>query len=196
MNLNWMFWPAGTLTLRNQFGSLGGSIGPTAPSQVVAQLPSSTVLPVRKMSSPTLVGVALLTVKVTGMSLAVSTVNWMPFEAVPPLFVTVTLELPFAAEGTVATMLVSDQELMVAAVVPNLTLPAPCVAPKLRPAIVTLTPGWPTVGPTEPTSGAAAPSVNCQTATVCAGREKAATGLLPPVPDVTVMEEPPSSPVR
>src|SRR5713226_6054177 len=102
--------------------------------------------------------------------------------------------MPLVIDGVVQTIRVADHELMVAVVVPNFTLPA--VAPKLRPAIVTLTPDWPLVGPIEPASGGAEPSVNCQTETVCAGSVKLVTGLLPPDPEVTVIERPPSKPVR
>ncbi len=75
MNLNWMVAPAGTDALMNQLGLFGSSIGPTAVSKVVPKLPSSTVLPVRKMLSPTWVLIALLTVNVTGISFAARTVN-------------------------------------------------------------------------------------------------------------------------
>lgn len=91
MNLNSIVLPAGTLTFKTQFGYSGGFIGPTAPFQVVLQLPSSTVFPVRKMLSPKFVGTALLTVKVTGISLAAKTVNCTAFETCPFGFVTVTL---------------------------------------------------------------------------------------------------------
>src|ERR1043165_9557784 len=100
------------------------------------------------------------------MSFAVRTVNCIPFETEPPFFVTVTLELPAATEGTVATICVSDHEATVAAVVPNFTLPVPCVAPKFLPPMVTRTPGRADVGPTEPTCGVVAVSRNCQTTRV------------------------------
>src|SRR6185369_214516 len=102
--------------------------------------------------------------------------------------------MPLATDGTLTTMVVGDHETTVAAVAPNFTVP--CVLPKLRPAIVTLTPACATVGPMEPISGAAAPSIKLHAATVCAGNVKFVTGLLPPDPLLTVIEEPPSNPVR
>src|SRR5689334_7514381 len=97
-------------------------------------------------------------------------------------------------DGTVATILVGVHEVTVAVVVPNFTDPPEL--PKLRPPIVTLIPDWPTVGPMEPISGAAAPSTKLQTETACAGRVKLVTGLLPPEPELTVIPSPPSRPPR
>src|SRR5438132_5927992 len=102
--------------------------------------------------------------------------------------------MPLVADGVVHTICVGVHELMVAVDVPNFTLPA--LEPKLRPAIVTFTPAWPEVGPIEPASGGAEPSVNCQTETVCAGSEKLVTGLFPPDPELTVIERPPTKPLR
>ena len=72
----------------------------------------------------------------------------------------------------------------------------PVDAPNPLPAIVTFSPGWPTVGPMDPTCGAVAEAVDCHTATVCAGSVNAVTGLLPPDPLLTVIPDPPSSPER
>src|ERR1019366_5118267 len=90
--------------------------------------------------------------------------------------------------GTVNVTEVADQLFTFAAVVPTRTLPV--LVPNPLPAIVTFTPAWPTVGPIEPTSGAAAVLVYCQTATECAGSVKFVTGLLPPEPVLTVIEGP------
>jgi len=71
--------------------------------------------------------------------------------------------MPLETEGTVKVTLESDQELIVAALVPNFTLPVEL--PKPLPAMVTLIPGCPSVGPMEPTSGEVAVLVNCHTDT-------------------------------
>src|SRR5581483_786817 len=96
--------------------------------------------------------------------------------------------------GTVKVTDVADQLLIVAAVLPTNTLP--CELPKPFPAIVTFTPGCPSVGPIEPTSGVLAVLVYCHTATECAGIVKFVTGLLPPDPVPTVMEGPLIKPPR
>src|SRR5260370_12327067 len=80
---------------------------------------------------------------------------------------------------------------MEAEVVPNKTLPVE--APKPFPAMVTVVPDCPTVGPEEPTSGAAALAVNCQTAAVRAPRVGMVPGLLTPDPAGTVITPPPST---
>src|SRR5882724_6427624 len=92
-------------------------------------------------------------------------------------------------EGTVNFTAVSDQLVTVAAVAPKRM--EPVLAPKPFPAIWTETPGWAEVGPMEPTSGVVAVVVFCQTLTAWAGRVNVPTGLLPPVPVVTVMPSPP-----
>src|SRR5260370_25287329 len=102
--------------------------------------------------------------------------------------------MPLATLGTVNWTLVSDHDWMAAAVAPNKTLTV--VAPKPFPEMVTLRPGWPTIGPIEPTSGAGTEQTDCHTATVCAGKVKLTTGLLPPLPLFTVMPKPPKSPTR
>src|SRR5262245_51080873 len=67
-----------------------------------------------------------------------------PLLATPP---TVTVTLPVVAPaGTVATMLVADQLIVVAIVPANRTTLAPCVAPKFVPVIVTDAPIDPMVG--------------------------------------------------
>src|SRR5258707_923757 len=118
----------------------------------------------------------------------------MVFGAVPRLFFSCTLCTPFVTLGTLKVTEVSDHEEMEAEVVPNKTLPVE--APKPFPAMVTVVPDCPTVGPVEPTSGAAALAVNCQTAAVCAPRVKLVTGLLPPDPAETVIPAPPRVPLR
>ena len=102
--------------------------------------------------------------------------------------------MPFVTAGVVAVICVADHEFTVAVVVPNFTVPV--VVPKFLPAITTFTPDWPLVGPIEPICGVDAPSVNCQTATVCAGSVNVVTGLLPPDPELTLIDEPPSSPLK
>src|SRR2546423_14997708 len=102
--------------------------------------------------------------------------------------------MPFATDGTVKVTDVSDHDVIDAAVVPNSTDPVD--APKPLPAMVTFNPGWPTVGPMDPTCGAPADAVDCQTATVCAGSVKALTGLLPPEPVLTGIPDPPRRPAR
>src|SRR5256885_2093868 len=102
--------------------------------------------------------------------------------------------MPFATHGTVKVTDVSDPDVIDAAVAPNSTDPVD--APNPLPAIVTFTPGWPTVGPMDPTCGEVAEALDCQTATVCAGSVNAVTGLLPPDPLLTVIPDPPSSPER
>ena len=73
------------------------------------------------------------------------TVNVTPLLATPPAAVTTTLPV-VAPVGTVATMLVGLQLLMVAATVPNFTPPLPCVEPKFDPLIVTTEPTAPVFG--------------------------------------------------
>src|SRR5438270_4955132 len=73
------------------------------------------------------------------------TVNVTPLLATPPAAVTTTLPVT-APEGTVATMLVELQLETVAASVPNLTPPLPCVEPKFDPLIVTTEPTAPVFG--------------------------------------------------
>src|SRR3982074_1309587 len=102
--------------------------------------------------------------------------------------------MPLPTLGTVKLTDLSDHVWMEAAVVPNRTWPVE--VPKPLPAIVTFIPGWPTVGPIEPTCGALAGPTDCQTATVCAGSVKLFAGLLPPLPAVTVRPDPPSSPLK
>src|SRR5215813_8463985 len=103
--------------------------------------------------------------------------------------------MPLATAGTVNVTPVSVHELITAAVVPNLTVPV--AAPNPLPAMITFMPGWPSVGPIDPTSGLVVDAgVNCHTATVCAGSVKEVTGLFPPVPLETVMEDPPSKALR
>src|SRR5579859_2076422 len=96
--------------------------------------------------------------------------------------------------GTVKVTEESDHEFTVAPVVPTRTCPV--AEPNPLPAMVTFIPGWPRVGPIDPTSGAAGVPTDCQTATVCAGRVKLLAGLFPPLPVVTVSPDPPSSPPR
>src|ERR1051325_365274 len=124
------------------------------------------------------------------MSLAVSTVNWIVFAAGPPLFLSCPWWTPVPTEGTVNVTEVSAHDWIVAAVVPKSTDPVD--APKPLPAMVTFSPGWPTVGPIEPTCGPVADAVDCHTATVCAGSVKDVTAPPPP----TVIPEPPSNPPR
>ena len=102
--------------------------------------------------------------------------------------------MPFVTDGVVAVICVGDHELTVAVVVPNLTVPV--VEPKFLPAMTTFTPDCPLVGPIEPICGVDVPSVNCQTATVCAGRVNVVTGLFPPDHVLTVIDEPPSRPLK
>src|SRR3954451_4941120 len=90
--------------------------------------------------------------------------------------------------GTVKVADVLDQEFTVAAVPFTFTLPREL--PKPSPAMVICMPGWPTVGPMLPTSGAVAALLICQTLTECAGSERLFAGLLPPLPLVTVSETP------
>jgi hypothetical protein len=72
------------------------------------------------------------------------TVKLTPLLATPP---TVTTTLPdVAPAGTVATMLVALQLVVVAAVPLNVTVLVPCVAPKFAPVIVTGVPTNPDVG--------------------------------------------------
>src|ERR1700722_12153991 len=100
--------------------------------------------------------------------------------------------MPLATLGTVNVADAADHVEIVPAVVPNKTWPVE--VPNPLPAIVTFMPGWPTVGPIEPTSGAVGVPTACHTATVCAGSVKLFAGLLPPLPVVTVRLDPPSSP--
>src|SRR5271165_4465439 len=72
------------------------------------------------------------------------TVKVVPLLATPP---TVTTTFPVVAPaGTGATMLVALQLVGVAAIPLNLTVLAPCVAPKFAPVIVTEVPSPPDVG--------------------------------------------------
>ena len=81
------------------------------------------------------------------------TVYKMPFD-VPPVVVTVTLPVK-APAGTLATMTVSDQLVIVVAVVPlNLTVDVPWIAPKLVPVMVTEVPTGPERGLIEVIAGA------------------------------------------
>jgi hypothetical protein len=66
-----------------------------------------------------------------------ATPNEKPLLASP---FTVTTTEPVVVSGTGTTMLVCDQLLGIAAVPLNVTKLAPCVAPKLAPLIVTLSP--------------------------------------------------------
>src|SRR5690348_2685239 len=102
--------------------------------------------------------------------------------------------MPLLRFGTVKITEVSDQDWIVAGVVLKTTWPVD--VPKPLPAMVTFIPACPTVGPIDPTSGAAGVPTNCQTATVCAGSVKLLAGLLPPDPEVTVRPDPPSNPPR
>src|ERR1035437_4964515 len=102
--------------------------------------------------------------------------------------------MPLLTLGTVNVTEVSDHDFMEAAVEPNITVPLEF--PNPLPAMVTVIPGWPTVGPMDPTSGAVGVPTDCQTATVCAGKVKLLAGLLPPLPAVTVRLDPPRSPVK
>src|ERR1700722_4287956 len=102
--------------------------------------------------------------------------------------------MPLVTLGTVNVTDESDHVDAELAVVPNKTWPVE--VPNPLPAIVTFIPGWPTVGPIEPTSGAVGVPTACQTATVCAGSVKLFAGLLPPLPAVTVRLDPPSSPPK
>src|SRR5437899_968825 len=87
----------------------------------------------------TVVGVPVTTVVITE--------NGTPLLPAPP---TETTTLPVvAAAGTGATMLVADQLVGVAAVPLNVTVLAPCAAPKFVPVIVTATPTAPLVGDSE-----------------------------------------------
>lgn len=76
---------------------------------------------------------------------AAVTVNVLPLLATPPAAVTTTLPVT-APVGTVATMLVGLQLVIVAANVPNFTPPFPCVVPKLAPLIVITEPIAPVLG--------------------------------------------------
>ena len=76
---------------------------------------------------------------------AAVTVNVLPLLATPPAAVTTTLAVT-APVGTVATMLVGLQLLIVAANVPNFTPPLPCAGPKFDPLIVTTEPTAPVLG--------------------------------------------------
>src|SRR5437763_10759448 len=118
----------------------------------------------------------------------------MGLPEVPPEFLSWTLYTPGATPGTLKVTCVSDQLAMLAAVPAKSTLPV--APPNPFPAMVIFMPDCPAVGPMEPTSGAAAEAVDCHTATVCAGRVKAVTGLLPPDPLLTVTPNPPSRPAR
>src|ERR1700722_3992689 len=100
--------------------------------------------------------------------------------------------MPLATLGTVNVTDESDHVDAELAVVPNKTWPVE--VPNPLPAIVTFMPGWPTVGPIEPTSGAVGVPTACHTATVWAGRVNFFAGLLPPLPIVIVRIEPTSSP--
>jgi len=72
------------------------------------------------------------------------TVKLVPLLATPP---TVTTTFPVVAPaGTGTTMLVALQLVGVAAIPLNLTVLAPCVAPKFAPVIVTKVPSTPEVG--------------------------------------------------
>src|ERR1700722_4091320 len=102
--------------------------------------------------------------------------------------------MPLVTLGTVNMSEESDHADTDAAVVPNKTCPV--AVPNPLPAIVTFIPGWPTVGPIDPTSGAVGDPTACHTATVCAGKVKLFAGLLPPLPAVTVRLDPPSNPPR
>jgi hypothetical protein len=62
-----------------------------------------------------------------------------------PLALTITLPV-VAPVGTVATTDVAPQLVIVAVVLPNVTVPLPCVEPKLVPVIVTEAPTAPVVG--------------------------------------------------
>jgi hypothetical protein len=74
----------------------------------------------------------------------VVTVKFTPLLATPP---TVTTTFPVVAPvGTVATMLVVLQFVVVATVPLNLTVLVPCVGPKFAPVMVTATPTDPDVG--------------------------------------------------
>src|ERR1051326_8264220 len=85
---------------------------------------------------------AVFTLVIAG---AAVTVNVLPVLATPPAAVTTTLAVT-APVGTVATMLVGLQLLMVAATVPNFTPPLPCAEPKFDPLIVTTEPTAPVFG--------------------------------------------------
>src|SRR5712671_3105268 len=76
---------------------------------------------------------------------AEATVNVFPLLATPPAAVTTTLPVT-APVGTVATILVGLQRLIVAARVPNFTPPLPCVGPKFDPLIVITEPIAPEFG--------------------------------------------------
>src|SRR5260370_678235 len=178
----------------NHVGGFGASIGPTAASRVVLFAPSSTTFPVRNMASPAAVAGALVTVNVTGMSGPVSTVNDAVFDVAPEFVVSCTLYVPGGitlGDGTENVTVVSDQELAAKEVEPNITLPA--TAPKPWPAIVALIPDCPSNCPIEPICGTVAAGADCQTATVCGGKEKAVTGLFP-LPFSTVIPKPTSKP--
>src|SRR6266851_3394782 len=102
--------------------------------------------------------------------------------------------MPLPTLGTVNVTDASDHVWTELAVVPNSTWPVE--VPNPLPAMVTFSPGCPTVGPTEPTSGALGVPADCQTATVCAGRVKLFAELFPPLPEVTVRTDPPSNPPK
>jgi hypothetical protein len=86
------------------------------------------------------------------LMLGAGTVKLTLLLAIPLPDVTTILPLAVRA-GTVATIDVSLQLVMLAAVPLNVTDPVPRVAPKLPPLIVTATPAGPEVGDTELTAG-------------------------------------------
>lgn len=96
-----------------------------------------------------------LTLETCGVDPTTTTVNATPLLATPP---TLTITLPLVAPaGTGTTILLALQPVGEAAVPLNVTVLAPCVAPKLVPVMVTAVPTAPEVGLTLETCGVAVP---------------------------------------
>src|ERR1041385_7094344 len=96
-------------------------------------------VPVMVKDAPKPPPAAAVTLVIAGAEV---TVNVLPLLATPPAAGTTTLAVT-APVGTVATMLVGLQLLIIAATVPNFPPPLPCAEPKFDPLIVTTEPTAP-----------------------------------------------------